>query len=73
LPDNWSDHFSEGGLYLLDKKAILRDIKATLKNKRYYKGELAKRASIPLSKSETKRRQKVAILKRSFNKLMGQG
>jgi hypothetical protein len=73
LPDNWSDHFSEGGLYLLDKKAILRDINATLKNKRYYKGELAKRAVIPLSKGEAKRRQKVAILKRSFNKLTGQG
>jgi hypothetical protein len=69
LPDNWQGHFDEGGLYLLDKKSILHDIRATLKSKRYYKGKLAKRPVVPLSKSERKRRQKVAIQKRSFDKI----
>jgi len=69
LPDNWQSHFDEGGLYLLDRKSILRDIKATLNSKRYYQGKLAKRAIVPLSKSEKKRRQKVAILRRGFNSI----
>jgi hypothetical protein len=69
LPYPWKGHFSEEGLFLLDQKSILCDIKATLKSKRYYKGKLAKRAVIPLSKSEKKRRHKVAILKRGFDKI----
>lgn len=69
LPDNWNGHFDEGGLFLLDKTSILHDIRATLKSKRYYKGKLAKRPVAPLSKSEKKRRQKVAIMKRSFNSI----
>lgn len=68
LPDNWYGHF-EGKfqLTLYDKDSILRDIEATIKDKRRYDGTLAQRVSPPLSKSQRKRRQKVAIMKRSFN------
>lgn len=53
----------------MDKKSILSDIRATLKSKRYYEGNLAKRAVPTPSKSERKRRHKVAILKRNFDSI----
>lgn len=68
LPDNWFGHFQESDqLVLLNKESILRDIGATIKDKRRYTGELAQRAIRPLSKAERKRRHVVAIMKRRFD------
>jgi hypothetical protein len=69
MPEQWRSHFEGEAMPILDAKAILRDIRATLKSKRFIAGQLAKRGAPALSSCERKRRQKVAILKAQFKKL----